>query len=73
MSFLDGYFLNLFVYAMLSGQGSASLIGFFSRMGFIGSAIALIIVIFVLVVVHEFGHLIAARKNGVFVEAFSVG
>jgi regulator of sigma E protease len=42
-------------------------------MGFIGSTIALMIVIFVLVVVHEFGHLIVARKNGVFVEAFSVG
>ncbi|MDR1034577.1 MAG: RIP metalloprotease RseP [Holosporales bacterium] len=42
-------------------------------MGFIGSVVSLLIVIFVLVVVHEFGHLIIARKNGVFVEAFSVG
>jgi regulator of sigma E protease len=42
-------------------------------MGSIGSVAAFIILISVLVVVHEFGHFIVARMNGVFVEAFSVG
>jgi regulator of sigma E protease len=42
-------------------------------MGVIGSIVALLIVIFVLVVIHEYGHLVVARKNGVMVEAFSIG
>jgi regulator of sigma E protease len=42
-------------------------------MGAIGSAASFIILICVLVTVHEFGHFIVARMNGVFVEAFSIG
>ena len=42
-------------------------------MGMFGSIIAFAILISVLVIVHELGHLIAARMNGVFVESFSVG
>jgi regulator of sigma E protease len=42
-------------------------------MGIILSALAFVLVISVLVAVHEFGHLFIARKNGVFVEAFSIG
>jgi regulator of sigma E protease len=42
-------------------------------MGAIGSIIPFVVLISVLVIVHEFGHFIIARMNGVFVEAFSVG
>lgn len=42
-------------------------------MGLIGSVISFMILICVLVMVHELGHLIIARANGVFCEAFSVG
>ena len=42
-------------------------------MGLIGSVISFMILICVLVIVHELGHLIIARANGVFCEAFSVG
>jgi regulator of sigma E protease len=42
-------------------------------MGIILSALTFVLVISVLVAVHEFGHLFIARKNGVFVEAFSIG
>ncbi|MDR0640124.1 MAG: M50 family metallopeptidase [Holosporales bacterium] len=42
-------------------------------MGVVGSSLILLIVIGILVITHEFGHLIAARLNGVFVEAFSIG
>ena len=39
----------------------------------LGSWVAFLILICILVSVHEFGHFIAARANGVFVEAFSIG
>jgi regulator of sigma E protease len=42
-------------------------------MGMFLSIIVFLFLISVLVVVHELGHLLIARKNGVFVEAFSVG
>ena len=42
-------------------------------MGMIPSIAVLIFTIVILVTVHELGHLIAARMNGVFAEAFSVG
>ncbi|MDR2074779.1 MAG: RIP metalloprotease RseP [Holosporales bacterium] len=42
-------------------------------MGIILSLLTFVFVISVLVAVHELGHLIIARKNGVFVEAFSIG
>ena len=42
-------------------------------MGLIGATLSFIILISVLVGVHELGHLIAARANGVFVEVFSIG
>jgi regulator of sigma E protease len=42
-------------------------------MGVIGSAASFIILICVLVTVHELGHFIVARMNGVYVEAFSIG
>ena len=32
-----------------------------------------LLILSVLVVVHEWGHFIAARKTGVFVEEFSIG
>lgn len=37
------------------------------------SIILAIIILGVLIVVHEFGHFIVARKNGVFVKEFSIG
>ena len=40
------------------------------------SAVSIILAIFILgilIIVHEFGHFIVARKNGVFVKEFSVG
>ncbi len=37
------------------------------------SIIISIIILGILVIVHEFGHFIVARKNGVFVEEFSIG
>lgn len=40
---------------------------------FLLSLISFAVLIVILVTVHEFGHLIAARANGVMVEAFSVG
>lgn len=42
-------------------------------MGSILGFLAFLILISVLVAVHELGHLIAARCNGVFVEVFSIG
>ncbi|MGB9677517.1 MAG: M50 family metallopeptidase, partial [Candidatus Ratteibacteria bacterium] len=39
----------------------------------IGSAIALIILFSVLITIHEFGHFIVAKKNGVKVEKFAIG
>lgn len=41
-------------------------------MSFVSIIIA-IVIIGVLIIVHEFGHFIVARKNGVFVKEFSVG
>ena len=37
------------------------------------TAISFIIVLSILVIVHEFGHFIVAKKTGVKVEKFSVG
>ena len=37
------------------------------------SIIISIIILGVLIIVHEFGHFIIARKNGIFVKEFSVG
>lgn len=37
------------------------------------SIIISIIILGILVIVHEFGHFVVARKNGVFVEEFSIG
>lgn len=42
-------------------------------MSIIFSVVYFLILISVLVAVHEYGHLIAARANGVFVESFSIG
>jgi regulator of sigma E protease len=42
-------------------------------MGTILSLVCFLLLISILVAVHEFGHFYVARKNGVFVEAFSVG
>lgn len=42
-------------------------------MGIILSTVFFMILICVLVSIHELGHLIAARSNGAFVEAFSIG
>jgi regulator of sigma E protease len=50
-----------------------SIAWYLDHMGFVGSTASLVIVIFVLIVVHEFGHLLVARKNHVFVHAFSIG
>ena len=41
-------------------------------MSFIGIIIS-ILILGILVVVHEFGHYIVARKNGIFVKEFSIG
>ena len=37
------------------------------------SIILSIIILSILVIVHEFGHFILAKKNGIFVKEFSVG
>lgn len=42
-------------------------------MGIVFSILCFVILISVLVAVHEYGHLLAARANGVFVESFSIG
>ncbi|MDR3030771.1 MAG: RIP metalloprotease RseP [Holosporales bacterium] len=42
-------------------------------MGIVLSSVAFIFLICILVTVHELGHLIVARANGVFAEAFSIG
>jgi regulator of sigma E protease len=42
-------------------------------MGVVGSSLTFLLVLSILIITHELGHLIAARLNGVFVEAFSIG
>lgn len=42
-------------------------------MGIVFSILCFMILISILVAVHEYGHLIIARANGVFVESFSIG
>jgi len=41
--------------------------------GFLGTAVPFLIVLTVLVFVHEMGHFLVARRNGVRVEIFSIG
>src|ERR1700693_3486348 len=44
-----------------------------SILGFVYKAVVFIIVLSILVVIHEWGHFIIARKNGVRVHKFSIG
>ena len=37
------------------------------------SIIISIVILGILIIVHEFGHFIVARKNGIFVKEFSIG
>ena len=42
-------------------------------MNFIITLLLLVLILGLIILVHEFGHFIAAKKSGVYVEEFSLG
>ena len=42
-------------------------------MNFILTLLILMIILGVIITIHEFGHFIAAKKNGVYIDEFSIG